>query len=102
MAPSRDPRDEYPQPILKSELLTLEDLRPGMRLEGTVRNITDFGAFIDVGIHESGLVHISKMSTRRINHPSDIMKVGDIVSVWVIETDVNRKRLALTMVEPNS
>ena len=102
VAPSRDPRDEYPQPILKSELLTLEDLRPGMRLEGTVRNITDFGAFIDVGIHESGLVHISKMSTRRINHPSDIMKVGDIVSVWVIETDVNRKRLALTMVEPNS
>ncbi|MCR5740997.1 MAG: helix-hairpin-helix domain-containing protein, partial [Gammaproteobacteria bacterium] len=102
VAPSRDPRDEYPQPILKSELLSLEDLKPGMKLEGTVRNITDFGAFIDVGIHESGLVHISKMSKRRINHPSEIMKVGDIVSVWVIETDINRKRLALTMVEPNS
>jgi len=101
VAPSRDPRDEFPQPILKSNLLTLEDLKPGMKLEGTVRNITDFGAFIDVGIHESGLVHISKMSKRRIAHPSEIMKVGDIVSVWVIEADINRKRLALTMIEPN-
>lgn len=101
VAPSRDPRDEFPQPILKSNLLTLEDLKPGMKLEGTVRNITDFGAFIDVGIHESGLVHISKMSKRRIAHPSEIMKVGDIISVWVIEADINRKRLALTMIEPN-
>lgn len=101
VAPSRDPRDEFPQPILKSNLLTLEDLKPGMKLEGTVRNITDFGAFIDVGIHESGLVHISKMSKRRITHPSEIMKVGDIISVWVIEADINRKRLALTMIEPN-
>ena len=101
VAPSRDPRDEFPQPILKSNLLTLEDLKPGMKLEGTVRNITDFGAFVDVGIHESGLVHISKMSKRRIAHPSEIMKVGDIISVWVIEADINRKRLALTMIEPN-
>ncbi len=101
VAPSRDPRDEFPQPILKSNLLTLEDLKPGMKLEGTVRNITDFGAFVDVGIHESGLVHISKMSKRRIAHPSEIMKVGDIISVWVIEADINRKRLALTMIEPS-
>ena len=72
-----------------------------MKLEGTVRNITDFGAFVDVGIHESGLVHISKMSKRRIAHPSEIMKVGDIISVWVIEADINRKRLALTMIEPS-
>ena len=100
IAPNRDPRDELPQPILKSDLLTLEDLKPGMKLEGTVRNITDFGAFIDVGIHESGLVHISKMAKRRIAHPSEILKVGDIVEVWVVDTDLQRKRLALTMVNP--
>ena len=69
-----------------------------MKLEGTVRNITDFGAFIDVGIHESGLVHISKMAKRRIAHPSEILKVGDIVEVWVVDTDLQRKRLAQTMV----
>ena len=100
IAPNRDPRDELPQPILKSDLLTLEDLKPGMKLEGTVRNITDFGAFVDVGIHESGLVHISKMAKRRIGHPSEILKVGDIVEVWVVDTDLQRKRLALTMVNP--
>ena len=100
IAPNRDPRDELPQPILKSDLLTLEDLKPGMKLEGTVRNITDFGAFVDVGIHESGLVHISKMAKRRISHPSEILKVGDIVEVWVVDTDLQRKRLALTMVNP--
>ncbi|MCR5564259.1 MAG: RNA-binding transcriptional accessory protein [Gammaproteobacteria bacterium] len=100
IAPNRDPRDELPQPILKSDLLTLEDLKPGMKLEGTVRNITDFGAFVDVGIHESGLVHISKMAKRRIAHPSEILKVGDIVEVWVVDTDLQRKRLALTMVNP--
>ncbi len=100
IAPNRDPRDSLPQPILKSDLLTLEDLKPGMKLEGTVRNITDFGAFIDVGIHESGLVHISKMAKRRIAHPSEILKVGDIVEVWVVDTDLQRKRLALTMVNP--
>lgn len=100
IAPNRDPRDSLPQPILKSDLLTLEDLKPGMKLEGTVRNITDFGAFVDVGIHESGLVHISKMAKRRIAHPSEILKVGDIVEVWVVDTDLQRKRLALTMVNP--
>ena len=72
-----------------------------MKLEGTVRNITDFGAFVDVGIHESGLVHISKMSKKRIKHPSEFLKVGDIVSVWVVSTDIERGRLALTMVNPN-
>ena len=101
IAPTRDPRDDYPQPVLKSDLLTLQDLKEGMKLEGTVRNITDFGAFVDVGIHESGLVHISKMSKKRIKHPSEILKVGDIVSVWVVSTDIERGRLALTMVNPN-
>lgn len=71
-----------------------------MELEGTVRNITDFGAFIDLGIKESGLLHISKMSKKRINHPSDILKVGDIIKVYVIEVDIDRKRLALSMINP--
>jgi len=100
IAPTRDPRDDYPQPILKSDILKLEDMKPGMKLEGTVRNITDFGAFIDVGIHNSGLVHISKMARRKINHPSEVVKVGDIVTVWVISVDIERERLALTMVDP--
>jgi len=100
VAPSRDPRDELPQPILKSDVLHLEDLKEGMELEGTVRNITDFGAFIDCGIKESGLVHISKMSTRRINHPSEILKVGDIITCYVVSVDIERKRLALSLLKP--
>ena len=98
----RDPRDELPQPLLKSDILHLEDLKPDMELEGTVRNITDFGAFIDVGIKESGLVHISKMSKKRINHPSEILKVGDIVTVYVLNTDIERKRLALSLLKPEN
>ena len=101
IAPMRDPRDELPQPILKSDVLHLEDLKPNMELEGTVRNITDFGAFIDCGIKESGLVHISKMSTRRINHPSEVCKVGDIVKVYVVNVDLERRRLALSFLSPN-
>ncbi len=100
VAPTRDLRDEFPQPILKSELLSLEDLRPGMELQGTVRNVVDFGAFIDVGIKEAGLVHISKMSTKYIKHPLEVVKVGDIVKVWVVSVDKDRKRLQLTMINP--
>ena len=101
VAPMRDPRDELPQPVLKSDVLHLEDLKPGMELEGTVRNITDFGAFIDCGIKESGLVHISKMSKTRINHPSEVLKVGEIKKVYVLSVDIERKRLALSLINPN-
>ncbi|MBR4237623.1 RNA-binding transcriptional accessory protein [bacterium] len=101
VAPMRDPRDELPQPILKSDVLHLEDLRPNMELEGTVRNITDFGAFIDLGVKESGLVHISQMSTKRIKHPSEILKVGQIVKTYVISVDLDRRRIALSLLKPN-
>ncbi|MDC7243611.1 MAG: helix-hairpin-helix domain-containing protein, partial [Sphaerochaetaceae bacterium] len=100
IAPTRDLRDEFPQPLLKSELLSLEDLKPDMELQGTVRNVVDFGAFIDVGIKEAGLVHISKMSTKFIKHPLEVVKVGDIIKVWVVSVDLKRKRLQLTMVNP--
>jgi len=101
IAPTRDLRDEFPQPLLKSELLSLEDLRPDMELQGTVRNVVDFGAFIDVGIKEAGLVHISKMSKQYIKHPLEVVGVGDIVKVWVIGIDLARKRLQLTMIKPD-
>ncbi|MBN2876390.1 MAG: RNA-binding transcriptional accessory protein [Bacilli bacterium] len=101
IAPTRDLRDEFPQPLLKSELLSLEDLRPDMELQGTVRNVVDFGAFIDVGIKEAGLVHISKMSKQFIKHPLEVVSVGDIVKVWVVSVDLNRKRLQLTMIKPS-
>ncbi len=100
VAPTRDLRDDFPQPLLKSELLSLEDLKPDMELQGTVRNVVDFGAFIDVGIKEAGLVHISKMSKHFIKHPLEVVSVGDIVKVWVVSIDLNRKRLQLTMVKP--
>lgn len=100
VSPTRDLRDDFPQPILKSELLKLEDLRPGMELQGTVRNVVDFGAFVDCGIKEDGLVHISKMSNKYIKHPLEVVSVGDIVKVWVIQTDMQRKRLQLTMLNP--
>lgn len=100
VAPTRDLRDEFPQPLLKSELLSLEDLKPDMELQGTVRNVVDFGAFVDVGIKEAGLVHISKMSKQYIKHPLEVVKVGDIIKVWVVSVDLNRKRLQLTMINP--
>ncbi|MFP4478176.1 MAG: Tex family protein [Candidatus Izemoplasmatales bacterium] len=100
VSPTRDIRDDYPQPLLKNDLLSLEDLNPGMELQGTVRNVVDFGAFVDVGIKEAGLVHISKLSKSYVKHPLDVVKVGDIVKVWVLTTDINRKRLQLTMVKP--
>ncbi len=101
VSPQRDVRDQYPQPLLKSDLLKLEDMMPGMELQGTVRNVVDFGAFIDCGIKEAGLVHISKMSKRYIKHPMEVVSVGDIVKVWVVSVDLDRKRLQLTMLPPN-
>lgn len=97
--PGRDPRDELPKPLLRTDVLSMEDLEPGMELTGTVRNVIDFGAFVDIGVHQDGLVHISRMADRYIKHPSEVVKVGDIVKVWVVEVDVKKKRIALTMVQ---
>lgn len=95
--PGRDPRESLPQPMLRKDVLKLEDLKPGMELTGTVRNVIDFGAFVDIGVHEDGLVHISQLADRYVKHPSDVVKVGDIVNVRVLDVDVKRKRIALTM-----
>lgn len=96
--PGRDMRDDFPQPILKQQVLTLEDLEQGMELEGTVRNVVDFGAFVDIGVGQDGLVHISKLAKRFVKHPMDIVAVGDVVTVWVEEVDAERGRIALTMI----
>ena len=95
--PGRDPRDEAPAPVLKSDVMTIDDLEPGMRLRGTVRNVIDFGAFVDIGVHEDGLVHISEITTRYIKHPSEVLAVGDIVDVRVLSVDKKRERISLTM-----
>lgn len=95
--PGRDPRDELPQPLLRSDVLGIEDLKVGMELKGTVRNVIDFGAFIDIGVHQDGLVHISQITNKYIKHPSEILKVGDIVTVWVLNVDIDKKRISLTM-----
>ena len=95
--PGRDIRDELPKPILKSELLSLNDLKPGMVLDGVVRNVTDFGAFVDISVHQDGLVHISEISKDYIKHPSEVLKVGDIVMVKVLSVDPEKKRIALTI-----
>ncbi len=95
--PGRDPRDELPRPILKSDVLKLEDLREGMMLEGTVRNVIDFGAFVDIGVHDDGLVHISQICDRFIRHPSEVLKVGDVVKVKILSVDVAKHRISLTM-----
>ena len=95
--PGRDPRSEMPSPILKSDVLRIEDLREGMKLKGTVRNVIDFGAFVDIGVHQDGLVHISNMTDKYIKHPSEVVKVGDIVDVTVLSVDVKRNRIGLTM-----
>ena len=97
--PGRDPRDELPRPVLRTDVLDMKDLVPGMELTGTVRNVIDFGAFVDIGVHQDGLVHISRMSDRFIRHPSEVVKVGDVVKVWVVEVDEKKKRIALTMVK---
>lgn len=97
--PGRDPRDSLPAPMLRTDVLNMEDLKAGMKLKGTVRNVTDFGAFVDIGVHQDGLVHLSQMAKRFIAHPSEVVKVGDIVDVWVLAVDVQRHRISLTMVE---
>jgi uncharacterized protein len=96
--PGRDPRDEMPKPILRSDVLEMDDLKIGMRLSGTVRNVIDFGAFVDIGVHQDGLVHISKLSKKYIKHPLEVVSIGDIVEVEVISVDVGKKRIGLSMV----
>ena len=96
--PGRDPRDEMPRPILKSDVLSMEDLKEGMRLKGTVRNIVDFGAFVDIGVHQDGLVHISRMNTKYIKSPLEVVSVGDIVDVTVLGVDLRKQRISLSMV----
>ncbi len=95
--PGRDPRDELPAPILRKDVLEMKDLKPGMVLTGTVRNVIDFGAFVDIGVHQDGLVHISQIAPRRIKHPSEVVQVGDVVKVAVLEVDEKRGRIGLTM-----
>jgi len=99
MRPERDPRDEVPKPLLKKDVLQLEDLKEGMELQGTVRNVVDFGVFVDIGVKQDGLVHISKLSKQYVKHPLDVVSVGDIVTVWVEKVDVDKGRVALTMVK---
>ena len=98
--PGRDPRDELPPPLLRTDVVEMDDLVPGMELKGTVRNVTDFGAFVDIGVHRDGLVHISQMAQRRVNHPSEIVRVGDVVTVWVLEVEKSKNRISLTMRKP--
>ena len=100
--PGRDPRDDLPKPILRTDVLDIKDLQPGMELMGTVRNVIDFGAFVDIGVHQDGLVHISRVANRFIRHPSEVLKVGDVVKVWVVEVDVKKQRIALTMLPPKA
>ena len=101
IAPNRDPRDEYETPILKSDVLSIEDLTKGMKLSGTVRNVVDFGAFVDIGVKQDGLVHISKLSRKFVKNPMDIVSVGDIVDVWILDIDEQKGKVSLTMIDPN-
>ena len=96
--PGRDPREDMPAPVLRSDVLSMEDLTPGMKLKGTVRNIVDFGAFVDIGVHQDGLVHISKLSRRFIKHPLEAVSVGDVVEVTVLSVDIKKKRISLSMI----
>jgi protein Tex len=97
--PLRDPRDQFAQPLLRSDILKIDDLTIGMELEGTVRNVVDFGAFIDIGLKEDGLLHVSKISKRFIKHPKDVLNVGDIVKVYVLKIDLDRGKVGLTMLK---
>ena len=99
MKPGRDPRDELPAPILRTDVMELKDLKPGMELQGTVRNVIDFGVFVDIGVHQDGLVHISRLP-RRVKHPSELLTVGDVVTVWVVDVEEKRGRIGLTMCRP--
>ena len=97
--PGRDPREDMPKPILRSDVLDMKDLKEGMILKGTVRNIVDFGAFVDIGVHQDGLVHISRMAAGKfVKHPLDVVKVGDVVEVKVVSVDQQKKRIALSMI----
>ena len=95
--PARDPRDEMPRPVLRSDIMEMKDLKPGMVLKGTVRNVIDFGAFVDIGVHQDGLVHLSQICDKYIKHPSEVLKVGDVVTVKVLSVDLEKKRISLTM-----
>ncbi|EPJ1145554.1 Tex family protein [Listeria monocytogenes] len=101
IAPGRDLRDELPAPLLKQDVISMEDLKQGMELQGTVRNVVDFGAFVDIGVKQDGLVHISKLSNSFVKNPMDVVSVGDVVTVWVDEVDTKKNRIALTMLNPN-
>lgn len=101
IAPNRDPRDNFDTPILKSDVLSIDDLNQGMKLSGTVRNVVDFGAFVDIGVKQDGLVHVSKLSKRFVKNPMEIVSVGDIVDVWIIGIDENKGKVSLSMVDPN-
>ncbi|WP_210125315.1 Tex family protein [Staphylococcus sp. GDY8P85P] len=101
MAPNRDPRDEFETPILKSDVLSIEDLKVGMKLSGTVRNVVDFGAFVDIGVKQDGLVHVSKLSKKFVKNPMDIVSVGDIVDVWILNIDQTKGKVSLTMIDPH-
>ena len=98
--PGRDLRDDLPAPMLRSDVMDMKDLKPGMQMKGTVRNVIDFGVFVDIGVHQDGLVHISQITNRYIKHPSEVLKVGDVVDVYVISVDVEKKRISLTMKKP--
>ena len=98
--PLRDPRDDMPRPILRSDVLKLEDLTVGMKLQGTVRNVVDFGAFVDIGLHEDGLVHISKITDKYIKHPSEVLSVGDIIDCYVEEIKLDKNKVSLSMIKP--
>jgi uncharacterized protein len=98
--PGRDPREDMAKPLLKKDVLKLEDLQQGMEMEGTVRNVVDFGAFVDIGVKQDGLVHISKLSQRYVKHPLDVVHVGEVVKVWVENVNVDKGRVALSMLKP--
>ena len=99
--PNRDFRDDYDMPLLKSDILTIDNLKSGMKLEGTVRNVVDFGAFIDIGLHNDGLVHISKITNKFIKHPSEVLSVGDIVTCYVIDINKDKEKVSLSLIDPN-
>ena len=97
--PGRDPREEMPKPVLRTDVLEMKDLKEGMILKGTVRNVIDFGAFVDIGVHQDGLVHISQLTNKKfVKHPLEVVSVGDVVDVKVLSVDVAKKRIALTMI----
>ena len=101
LKPGRDVRDELPKPILRTDVLEMKNLKPGMTLTGTVRNVIDFGVFVDIGVHQDGLVHISQVADRFIRHPSEVVSVGDMVKVVVLEADEKKKRISLSMKQAN-